>query len=153
MIRTLLFLVAIITAGFFYGCNNNADGFEDEISGTWYTQGKRSTIKVFAEDGKYFGEIVDLKRPLNSEGEQKRDFRNPDPEKRNNLLTGTRVLTGLEYDGDKLWNNVYYYDHKSGEKQEVVVKLKKDGTLSLQVEGMEKPMTWRSEYPVGRQRN
>ncbi|MDZ7774520.1 MAG: hypothetical protein U5L09_02355 [Bacteroidales bacterium] len=77
MIRTLLFLVAIITAGLFYGCNNNADGFEDEISGTWYTQGKRSTIKVFAEEGKYFGEIVDLKRPLNSGRGTEKGFPQP----------------------------------------------------------------------------
>lgn len=146
-----IFWIVIPVLVFFGGCNNVSDEYEDDITGTWFTQGKRSAIRIYAEEGNYVGEIVELKRPLNSDGEPKRDFRNPDPAKKSNRLIGTKVLHDLEYDGDKTWNEGYYYDYKSGEKMPVVVTLNEEGHLQVEVEG-EEPMLWRSEYPVGQQR-
>lgn len=143
-----LFLLIAITSWFMACTSSPADGHEDKITGTWYTQGKRSTIEVSANEDHYFGKITDLKRPLNRDGEPKRDYRNPDPEKKTNLLQGTQVLRDVSYKGDKVWEGVFY-DHKTGKSYDVKINLTEEGNLLLKSPDMKRDMTWRSEYPVG----
>lgn len=138
--------VALLLAAALTGCNSAPDdGHQDDILGTWYTIGQRSTIKIYKQGDAYFGKITDLKRPLNRDGKKKRDFRNPDPDKKNNLLIGTDVLMELEYDGDKVWDDGRYYNHHRGEIKDCEVSMTKDGNLKINVEGSDKPMVWRSE--------
>ncbi|MGM0566877.1 MAG: DUF2147 domain-containing protein [Bacteroidota bacterium] len=147
--KQIFLLLWVITSSLFMACTSAPDdGHEDEITGTWFTQGKRSTIKVAAEEDSYYGKITDLKRPLNREGEPKRDFRNPDPDKKTNLLQGTKVLRDVKYKGDKVWEGVFY-DYKTGEDHDIKIRLTEKGNLLLESPELKRDMTWRSEYPVG----
>ncbi len=143
--RKLTSLIFITTLTFiFLSCGNSNDGHQDKILGTWYTIGKRSTIEIYKEDGKYFGKIVDLKRPFDREGNKKKDFRNPDPAKQGNLLIGTKALIDLEYDGDKVWSDGKYYDHRKGQLYDCTVTMTKEGDLKVKVDGKERDMIWRA---------
>jgi len=127
-----------------FSCGSPDDEHKDKITGTWYTTGKRSTIEIYKKDGDYFGKIVDLKRPLDRDGNKKKDFRNPDPAKQNNLLIGTEVLIDLEYEGDKVWSDGRFYDHRKGKLYDCQVTLTKEGNLKVQAEGKERVMVWRA---------
>lgn len=132
---TMVFIVTLI-----FSCNSNVnDEFRGDIVGTWYTSGKKSVIEFYEKDGVFIGKIVDLKRPFFN-GEPKKDFRNPDMKKRDNLIIGTEVFTGLEYDGNKTWDDGEYYDYQKGEYNSCEVKINKDGFLEIEVDGLERPI-------------
>ncbi len=148
MKQVSLFLV-IITTSFFVACTSvPSDGYENEITGTWYTQGKRSTIQVSAKEDHYYGKIINLKRPLTRDGDPKLDFRNPDPDEKTNLLKETKVLHNVRYKGDKVWEGVFY-NYQTGKDHDVKISLTEEGNLFLESPDLERDMTWRSEYPVG----
>lgn len=133
----------------FTHCGSPDDGFQDDIVGTWYTQGRRMTVEIYKQDKAYFGKITALKRPFDRQGNPKRDFRNPDPKKKDNMLIGTRILLELSYQGDKEWDGGDYYDVQSGELKDIEIKENTDGNLEVQLDDDEHVEIWRSEYPIG----
>ncbi|MCF8231385.1 MAG: DUF2147 domain-containing protein [Bacteroidales bacterium] len=141
---TVLFISAFLTTMLF-SCGNPNDGHQDDIVGTWYTKGRKATVEVYKEEGKYYGKITDLKRPLTREGKKKLDFRNPDPKKKNSPLMGTRLLLDLEYDGDKVWDEGRYYDYNRGKLYDCEVSVTADSNLRINLESKEKDLTWKNE--------
>lgn len=125
---------------FMFSCNSNVnDEFRGDIVGTWYSTGKRNVIEFYEKDSKFFGKIIDLKRPF-SNGEPKKDFRNPDVKERNNLLIGTDIFIGLEYDGNKEWDAGVFYDYKTGKLEDCEIIINKNGFLEITVDNRENPI-------------
>lgn len=94
-------------------CQNAAD-----ITGYWLTLDKntnepKSQIEIFRNnDGKYYGRIVWLKKPLKN-NQPLKDENNPEEELKNRTILGLQILYGLEFT-DGIWEDGKIYDPESG---------------------------------------
>ena len=106
---------------------------QGEILGTWYNEEKDSKIKVYKENGKYFGKVVWIKNNTNDDGSSpKLDSKNPDTSKRTRAIIGTQILKNLKWDSDdQEWNQGVIYDPKSGKTYDVYARMEAANTLYL----------------------
>ena len=105
----------------------------------WITEkaknGNQMIIEIYQkEDGKFYGKIADMTKPLYEEGElkgqKKRDIKNPDENLKNRELIGIDFLTGLEYnEKDDKFENGHIYVTAIGKTFNSYMKLQKDGNL------------------------
>ena len=98
---------------------------EDDILGIWYNEEKDGKVKIYKQDGNFFGKIVwrdDVP------GTSPYDVKNPDPELRKRKKVGLVILKDFEFDEDK-WEGGTIYDPKSGKTYSCVMKLMDDGSL------------------------
>ena len=86
----------------------------DAISGIWWNAEKTAKIKVYEQNGEYFGKIIQLKEPNDEEGNPKTDQENPNDKLKKRALKGLVILSGLEYVGDGEYEDGEIYDPKSG---------------------------------------
>ncbi len=97
----------------------------DAILGVWFNEEKDGKIKIYKEDGKFFGKIVWHKTgPDISEYDDK----NPDPKLRTRKKVGMVILKNFEYD-DGEWTDGKIYDPKNGKTYSCIIKLQDDGSL------------------------
>ncbi len=69
-------------------------------------------VEIYKSGNKYFGKIIALN---NYEQGQTKDIKNPDKEKRNNLLLGMEIIKNLEFNSDeKKWLNGEMYGPEKG---------------------------------------
>lgn len=86
-----------------------------DITGVWYTEEKKSKVKIYREDGTYHGKLIWIRDSLDDQGQPVTDRDNPDPTKRDRPLKGLRLLRDLEWDpGDEQWEEGEVYDPESG---------------------------------------
>jgi uncharacterized protein (DUF2147 family) len=97
----------------------------DDIVGLWFTEDKDAKIKIYPQDGKYFGKIVWHKTGPEI---SPYDENNPDEELRKQKKIGLVMLRDFEYD-DGEWEDGKIYDPKSGKTYSCVMKLNDDGSL------------------------
>lgn len=87
----------------------------DDVLGFWLNYEKDAQIEVVKKGNKYFGTIVWLKNPKNTDGSPKTDKENPDEKLRTRKTLGLEILKNFEYDkGDNEWDDGSIYDPKSG---------------------------------------
>jgi uncharacterized protein (DUF2147 family) len=95
-----------------------AKGFSQNassVTGYWLTSERESQVKIYEENGKYYGKIVWLEEPYEDDGSVKRDDENPDEDLRNRKIMGLQILKDFEYDeDDERWEDGKIYDPKSG---------------------------------------
>jgi uncharacterized protein (DUF2147 family) len=71
------------------------------IEKTWYNAEKTSKIRIYkATDGKYYGKIVWLKNPTDTNGKPRTDKENPDEKKQSNPLMELLILSGFSLTND-----------------------------------------------------
>lgn len=95
-----------------------------DVVDTWATAPTEkgyAKVKVFEENGKYFGEIIWLQKPTFEEsegpewaGKEKTDRKNPDEKKRSQPIVGLRIVKDMKYAGDGLWEGGTIYDPENG---------------------------------------
>ncbi|MCF6357264.1 MAG: DUF2147 domain-containing protein [Draconibacterium sp.] len=69
-------------------------------------------VEIYKTGNKYSGKIIALN---NYENGQTKDIKNPDKEKRDNLLLGMEIIENLEFDKDeKQWINGEMYGPEKG---------------------------------------
>ena len=98
---------------------------EDAILGIWFNEEKDGKVKVYKEDGKFYGKIVwrdDLP------GTSPYDDKNPDPELQKRKKVGLIILKDFVY-GKEKWEDGTIYDPKSGKTYSCIIKLEDDGSL------------------------
>lgn len=105
---SFLLLVALL---FSFGAKAQSP---DAITGVWWNAEKTSKIQVYEKDGKYFGKIVHLEVPNDSEGKPRKDIENPNDKLKSRPLKGLVILNNLEYQGDGEYDDGEIYDPKSG---------------------------------------
>jgi uncharacterized protein (DUF2147 family) len=105
----------------------------DAILGLWATDpeggGGEAHVRIYKEDGKYFGKIVWLAEPVypdddpkGTPGEEKTDLNNPDPDLRGEPVIGLLITKDFVYNGDGLWHKGTIYDPDNGKTYKCKVK-------------------------------
>jgi uncharacterized protein (DUF2147 family) len=90
----------------------------EDITGYWLTLDKntnepKSQIEIYKNsDGKYYGKIVWLKKPVIN-NQPALDKNNPDEKLKTRTILGLQILSGFEYDGEQ-WEKGRIYDPESG---------------------------------------
>ncbi len=118
----LLFAITSIISSNLYAQAN-----PDAILGVWFNEEKDAKIKVYKENGKFYGKIVWHKT---GDDISAYDENNPDPELQKRKKVGLVILTDFEFD-DGQWEDGDIYDPKSGKTYSCVIKLQKDGGLHV----------------------
>jgi uncharacterized protein (DUF2147 family) len=99
----------------------------DAIMGIWFNEEKDAKIKVYKEEGKFYGKIVWHKT---GDDVSPYDQHNPDPELRTRKKVGLVILNEFDFKGGQ-WENGTIYDPKSGKTYSCVIKMQKDGSLNV----------------------
>ncbi len=115
-----------------------------------------SQVRIFkAPNGKYFGEIVWLKEPLNDQGKPKVDDKNPDPKLQSRKVMGLRILTDFTYDASREeWSGGQIYSPKTGKTYKCYLKFEEDGSLKVRGYigsawmGLGKTVHWKKEQAL-----
>lgn len=125
--RSIFFSFLFFFLGCYVSSNLYAQANPDAILGIWFNEEKDAKIKVFKENGKFFGKIV-----WHNTGEDisSYDENNPDPKLQKRKKVGLIILTDFEFD-EGLWEDGEIYDPKSGKTYSCVIKLQKDGSLHV----------------------
>jgi uncharacterized protein (DUF2147 family) len=79
-----------------------------EPTGTWLTEGGKSTVRVAGCGAALCGTIVSLKEPNDAEGRPKTDKNNADASKRGRPVVGVQVVVGMKPDGPNKWSGQVY---------------------------------------------
>ncbi len=123
------FLVSIVVLLFMHS-SVFADNNSDDIIGEWYSEGKKSVVKIYKSEGKFFGKIIWLKDKLNDKGEIKLDVHNPDKSKRGEKIEGMEILKNFIFE-DNEWTDGTIYDPKTGKTYSCIIKKKADNEISI----------------------
>lgn len=103
-----------------------ADDAPARVVGNWLTEPKDGVIEITqAADGTLQGRIVGGNEP------GKLDSQNPDPAKRNQVLRGQVIMSGMKYGGAGKWSGGNIYDPKSGRTYSCNVELLANDTLKV----------------------
>ena len=70
-------------------------------------------MEIYQEQGKFFGKIILLKSPNDTNGKPLMDTENPDKSKRNTPLVGLTMLKDFKYKNNK-WEDGTIYDPEDG---------------------------------------
>lgn len=109
----------------------------NDIKGYWLVTEKDTKIKIFeATNGLYYGKIVWLEEPNETDGTPKRDDKNPNTALRSRMLNGLLLLKEFTFDNkDKKWINGSIYDARSGKTYSCVMRFEQGNTNRLFVKG------------------
>ncbi|TVQ07944.1 MAG: DUF2147 domain-containing protein [Balneolaceae bacterium] len=108
---------------------NDSDASLD-VTGLWLSADKRGIIRIYEQDGKFYGRLVWLKEPEDDQGNTILDSKNPDPEKRDRPILGLQMVFGLEYSGGE-WRNGEIYDPESGSTYSARLRLNGSDRMDL----------------------
>jgi uncharacterized protein (DUF2147 family) len=115
---------------------NAQDVQADDILGVWLNEDKDAHIKVTNDDGKYFGEIIWLKDPIDEDtGKPKLDDENEDESLRSRPILGLMLLKDFEFDGKDEWEDGKIYDPKNGKTYSCYIEFKDETKNLLKVRG------------------
>lgn len=123
---TVIIISSAILTGFI---QNNP---EDRLLGIWEPSNGRARVKIEKIGTKYFGKIVWLKIPIDSEtSKPKLDKNNPDLSLRSVPLKGYRMLKDFIYKGEDEWSEGTIYDPLTGSTYSSIIKMKDENTLDI----------------------
>ncbi|MFO8130072.1 MAG: DUF2147 domain-containing protein [Bacteroidales bacterium] len=106
-----------------------------DILGKWENEEKDAHVKIYKEDGKFFGRIVWLKEPMEPEtGKPKLDDENPDEALQSRPIEGLLILKDFIWDADDVeWDDGTIYDPKNGKTYDCYMRL--DSKEALRIRG------------------
>lgn len=131
------FIIALICATTFsipavsQSLNNNPD----DIIGEYLTDrgGSKSKVRVTKEaNGTYSAQVFWVEKPYDTNGNKRKDVKNPDKNLRNTDIDKVVIVTGLRYDkAEKEWNGAKIYDPSKGFRVNVEAEFVEPGKLKL----------------------
>ncbi|MBV2245567.1 MAG: DUF2147 domain-containing protein [Lentimicrobium sp.] len=102
----------------------------DKVLGYWLTLSEEtgkpnSQVKISkGTNGKYYGEIVWLQNPLETNGREKLDKHNPDDKLKSRKLIGLRILNDFTYDASEdEWSGGSIYNPTTGKTYNSYMKV------------------------------
>ena len=116
--RNLALLLAVAMAGI----ADTPMASAEVAQGVWLIDGE-AAVQIFDCDGLLCGRILWLQTPHDSQGELKRDKRNPDPALRERHLCGLTLIWGLHPAGANHWDDGWFYYPDSGKTYNVKMEL------------------------------
>jgi uncharacterized protein (DUF2147 family) len=117
-LKSLVLLLASTMAGIVHAHPASAEVPE----GVWLVNGE-AAVQIFQCNSQLCGRIRWLQTPRDSQGQLKRDTRNPDPALRQRELCGLTVIRDLRSSGPNHWNDGWFYNPESGKTYNVKVEL------------------------------
>jgi uncharacterized protein (DUF2147 family) len=109
--RILLVCILVLAVKSFGQSNTNPD----TIIGYWMTGEGKAKVQIFRVGKKYFGKIVWLKAPKETDGSIKLDKHNPDETLRSKPVVGLTILRDFVWDADDMeFDDGRIYDPESG---------------------------------------
>jgi len=90
--------------------------------GVWLVNGE-AAVQIFECNTLLCGRIRWLQAPRDSEGQLKRDMRNPDPALRERELCGLTIMRDLRSTGPNHWDDGWLYNPASGKTYNIKVEL------------------------------
>jgi uncharacterized protein (DUF2147 family) len=117
--------VLIAAAGAFAAQSGKFLPEENDVAGLWWTPKKDAKIRIFKQEGKYYGKIAWL-RPKDK---GKLDVKNPDPKKRHLKILGSELFFGFKFDGKDTWKDGKVYNAQDGGTYGAFMKMKDPDTL------------------------
>jgi len=103
----------------------------DDVLGIWYNEEKDAKVRIYEENGKYFGKVIWLEEPNEPEtGEPKLDDENPDEEMQKRPIMGLLLVKDFIFDDD-VWDDGEIYDPKSGKTYSCYMKFEDETTLKV----------------------
>jgi uncharacterized protein (DUF2147 family) len=112
--KLLLFALALFTTNMFA---------QEAVVGTWLTQKKNSRIRIYEENGTYWGRIVWVRDSLDTAGNPVTDNKNPEDSLRSRRVFGLVILRHFAYDGEEKWSGGEIYDPETGNTYSCKMKL------------------------------
>lgn len=100
------------------------------IIGTWINEPQNTGFEIYKEKDRYYAKIVWLAEPTVN-GKPRLDKKNTDPEKRDNPLIGTEIMTAFVYEDGK-WRGELY-NPKMGKVFKASLSLLKEDHLAVTV--------------------
>lgn len=140
MIRCILFFVISICFSSSWVAN--------DISGTWINADKDAHIKIYSSYGKFYGQVVWMKAPLDSITKKPQlDKFNKDPKLRSRPVMNMIVLKNLEFNADdQQWRGGTIYNPKDGSSYDVYIKMTDKNSIELRfyltLESLGKTFYW-----------
>jgi uncharacterized protein (DUF2147 family) len=102
----------------------------DDIVGVWKDGKGKGHVKIYKQNGKYYGKIIWLQKPKDENGKPKVDKNNPNASLRNKPLIGLTMLKNFAYE-DGEWSGGNIYNPSDGKEYKAYMKLKDKNTLSV----------------------
>ncbi|CAN1558761.1 Domain of unknown function DUF2147 [Spirosomataceae bacterium] len=121
LITTLFFLISSVLFA------QNADA----VLGVWKNGEGTGMVQIYKKAEKYYGKIVWLKVPNDSNGKPRVDVNNPEPKLQSRTIKGLENLRDFVYKGDSKWEDGSVYDPKNGNDYSCEMKLIDDNTLEV----------------------
>jgi uncharacterized protein (DUF2147 family) len=126
MLRIVFFLLTIT-------CFTGASWVANDISGTWINQERDAHIKIYSSYGKFYGQVVWMKNPIDSTTKKPQlDKFNKDPKLRCRPVMNLIIISNLVFDKDKQeWNGGEVYNPKTGDSYDLYCTMKDKSTLEM----------------------
>jgi uncharacterized protein (DUF2147 family) len=122
--KSLVLLLAFAMAGIAHAHTASAEVPE----GVWLVDGE-AAVQIFACNSLLCGRIRWLQAPRDSQGQLKRDTRNPDPALRQRDLCGLTIVRDLRSIGPNHWDDGWLYNPASGKTYSIKMELTSAGAL------------------------
>ena len=125
----LVFFFFLLSIGNQASAQKNAD----DITGLWLPSSGKARVNIYlAKNGKYYGKIVWLREPNDTQtGVAKMDKNNPDEVKRKEPLMGYLLLKAFEFKGNGSYESGTIYDPETGSTYSCVVSMTDKNTLEV----------------------
>ncbi|GAB1404398.1 MAG: DUF2147 domain-containing protein [Lentimicrobiaceae bacterium] len=125
-----ILLISLLSVVFFIPTTLKAQTKSDRVVGYWLTLSEEtgkpnSQIKISkGNNGKYYGEIVWLAEPLETNGREKLDKHNPDDRLKTRKLMGLRILNDFTFDASAdEWSGGSIYNPSTGKTYNSYMKI------------------------------
>lgn len=135
-------LLLIILLSIFTGSPN------DKIIGKWYTENKEGVVEIFKQGDKYYGKLISLKTPNDSDGNPRKDTKNGDSKLKSRNLIGIMIFRDMEYSSkDNRWENGTIYDPLMGHSAKGFITVIDNNSIKVKgylgVEWIGKSQEWK----------
>ncbi len=95
---------------------------KDIIEGRWLTAAGDSHVLIYEKGGKFFGRLIWLKNPADSNGMPRLDKNNPNAGLSKRPLIGSEILRDFSFI-DGVWEGGSIYDPKTGKTYSCIISL------------------------------
>lgn len=122
-----IFVLALFITGLSAFAQNS-----DIIVGKWLSADGDGKIEIYKKGDVFYGKLIWLKEPNETDGTPKVDDENPDPSKRNVPLKGLVILKNFKFENG-FWQGGTIYDPKNGKTYRCEMWM--DGKNTLRIRG------------------
>lgn len=127
--KTMLLLSAVLLLGMNLTAQSNQ---ASDILGIWFNEEKDAKVKIYNDNGKYYGQVIWLEEPIDPDtGKPKLDDENSDEELQKRPIMGMLLMTDFVFNGDDEWEDGEIYDPKSGNTYSCYMKFDSKDVLKV----------------------